>query len=129
MDNVEIARNYFEAASRSVIAEVESYFAPEVVQIEYPNRLVASGATRDLNALHEGALRGQKVMTEQHYDVEQIFGSGDMVVAEVLWRGKLAVPFGTLAVGDEMRAHCAMVLQFRDGKIISQHNYDCFEPF
>ena len=38
------------------------------------------------------------------------------------------VPLGTLAAGDEMRAHMAMFITWRDGKIISQRNDDCLEP-
>lgn len=52
-----------------------------------------------------------------------------MVALEVLWIGKLAVPLGNLQAGSEMRAHSAMFLEFRDGKIVDQRNYDCFEPW
>ncbi len=31
--------------------------------------------------------------------------------------------------GGEMRARFGLFLQFRDGKIARQHNYDCFEAF
>ena len=54
---------------------------------------------------------------------------GDRVSVEVLWTGTLALAFGSLAVGSQMRAHSAMFFQFRDGKIVSQRNYDCFEPW
>ena len=52
-----------------------------------------------------------------------------MVALEVLWTGTLAVPFGSLAVGDNMRAHFAVFIQLRDGKIVAQRNYDCFDPW
>jgi ketosteroid isomerase-like protein len=32
-------------------------------------------------------------------------------------------------VGDVMRAHFATFIEFRDGKIVAQRNYDCFEPW
>jgi hypothetical protein len=48
---------------------------------------------------------------------------------EVLWIGKLAVPFGNLAAGSEIRAHSAMFFEFKDREIVSQRNYDCFEPW
>jgi ketosteroid isomerase-like protein len=48
---------------------------------------------------------------------------------EVIWTGTLAVPMATLAAGAEMRAHFAVFLDFRDGKIAAQHNYDCFDPW
>lgn len=42
---------------------------------------------------------------------------------------QLAVPLGTLKGGSEMRAHFATLLEFRDGKIVAQRNYDCFDPW
>ena len=54
---------------------------------------------------------------------------GDRVSVEVLWTGTLALAFGALAVGSQMRAHSAMFFEFKDGKIVSQRNYDCFEPW
>ena len=54
---------------------------------------------------------------------------GDQVAVEVIWTATLAVAVGTLAVGDAMRAHFGVFLTWRDGKIISQRNYDCFDPF
>jgi len=43
--------------------------------------------------------------------------------------GKLAISFGSLQAGSEMRAHSAMFFEFKDGKIVSQKNYDCFKPW
>ena len=48
---------------------------------------------------------------------------------EVLWTGTLAMSFGNLSAGSKMRAHSAMFFEFKDGKIASQRNYDCFEPW
>jgi ketosteroid isomerase-like protein len=51
------------------------------------------------------------------------------VALEVRWSGTLAVPVGSFPAGGEMRARFAVFLDFRDGKIVAQRNYDCFEPF
>jgi ketosteroid isomerase-like protein len=48
---------------------------------------------------------------------------------EVIWTGTLAVRIPTLAAGAEMCAHFAVFLDFRDGKIAAQRNYDCFDPW
>lgn len=48
---------------------------------------------------------------------------------EVLWRGTLVVPFGSIPAGGEMRARFAVFLELRDGRIARQRNDDCFEPF
>jgi len=37
--------------------------------------------------------------------------------------------FGSLTIGSEMRADSAMFFVFKDGKIVSQRNYDCFHPW
>jgi ketosteroid isomerase-like protein len=33
------------------------------------------------------------------------------------------------AAGGEMRAYFAVFFEFRDGKIVAQRNYDCFDPW
>jgi ketosteroid isomerase-like protein len=43
--------------------------------------------------------------------------------------GTLAVPFGSFPVGSQMKAFFAVFLEFREGKIIRQRNYDCFEAW
>jgi ketosteroid isomerase-like protein len=43
--------------------------------------------------------------------------------------GTVARGFGALQPGDTMRAHFAVFLEIRGGRIVSQRNYDCFDPF
>ncbi len=68
-------------------------------------------------------------MSQQRYELKNALASGDWVALEVNWAGTLAVQFETIPVGGEMRAHVALFLQFRDGKIVRQHDYDCYEPW
>ena len=126
--NLETARRYLESVGQPN-ADTLSFFADDVVQVEFPNRLVPDGATRDLAALREAAVRGSKVMTAQRYEVLNTIASGDQVAVEANWIGTLAVPFGNTPTGGEMRARFAIFLTFRDGKIVRQHNYDCFDPW
>lgn len=58
-----------------------------------------------------------------------IVEAGDEVAVELEWSGILAVPVMNLPAGSEMKSFVAMFLTFRDGKIVSQHNYDCYPPF
>jgi len=51
------------------------------------------------------------------------------VAIELEWIGVLAIPIASIPAGGEMRAHFAIFLEFRDGKIVRQRNYDCFVPF
>jgi len=128
-DNLAVARRYLEAIERGNPGDSLAFFAEDVVQEEFPNRLVPQGARRDLAGLREAAQRGGKVMAAQRYEVLNALASGDQVALEVQWTGTLAVPFGSLPAGGRMRARFAIFLEFRDGKIARQRNYDCFEPW
>ena len=77
--------------------------------------------------MREAAARGRSVLRGQRYEVKSAYADGDTVILEVLWAGTLAVPVGTLAAGDEMHAHFAVFLEFRNGRIIRQRNYDCYQ--
>lgn len=132
--NLETARRYLAAIEAQTGGEgdpssVYAFFTPDVLQEEFPNRIVPEGARRDLDAMREAGKRGRKVMRSQRYEVRAAYAMGDTVILETLWVGTLAVPIGTLPEGGEMRAHFAVFLEFRDGRIHRQRNYDCFEPF
>jgi ketosteroid isomerase-like protein len=128
--NLDTTRRYLRAIEQGATGEaLAAFFHPEVTQREYPNRLVPTGATRDLRALLEGAERGQTAVTGQRYEVRHTVAEGDHVALEVDWSATLKVPVGKLPAGGTMRATLGMFLTFRDGLILSQHNYDCFEPF
>ena len=128
--NLETVRRYLTAIEQGATgATLAAFYAPEVVQEEFPNRLVVNGARRDLAAILEGAERGQKVISAQTYEIRNAVEQGNSVALEVLWTGTLAIPFGSLAVGDKMRAHFAVFIELRDGKIVAQRNYYCFDPW
>jgi ketosteroid isomerase-like protein len=127
--NLGTARAYLQAIEHGDTDALARFFAPDAVQEEFPNRLSPGGRRNTLADMLEGARRGQKILTRQHYDIRSEMEAGNRVALEVTWTGTLAVPVGTLAAGAEMRAHFAVFLEFRDGKIIEQRNYDCFDPW
>lgn len=134
--NLERARQFMAAiesdclrAAGDLTNTADAFYADDVVQEEFPNRFVAAGAQRTRSELREAAVRGRKVMRAQRFEPRTALAIGDTVILEVLWVGTLAVPIATLAAGDEMRAHFAVFLEFRDGLIAVHRTYDCFEPF
>jgi ketosteroid isomerase-like protein len=128
-DLLRLAHEYLESIGHADELGGLRFFADDVVQVEFPNRLLPNGATRDLAALRDAAERGGKVMTAQRFEVLNAIASGDQVAVEALWTGTLAVPLGSLPAGGQMRARFAIFLTYRDGKIVRQHNYDCFDPW
>jgi len=130
MSNLETARAYIKSLeSMPVGEELAGYFDPAVIAEEFPNRLNAKGVRSDLNAILESAIRGKALMAGQIYNITHELETGDTVAFEVEWSGKLAVHVGSIPAGETMFAHFAVFIQFKDGKIISQRNYDCFDPW
>ncbi len=116
-------------AAQAPWAEIEPYYAPDVIQEEFPNRLLPKGTVRNLEALRKGSAEGRKVMRAQTIEIVNAVSSGQCVVLEAIWTGTLAVGFGTLKPGDQLRARFAQVFEFKDALIWRQRNYDCFEAW
>jgi ketosteroid isomerase-like protein len=123
--NLEKARQYLEAIEQGRQFP-EDLFDENTIVEQLPNRIYGNGSRATVAELKIGFKKGRELFSEQKYQINKELVIADMVVLEVLWTGKVAVSFGTLKVGDEMRAHSAMFMEFRDGKIVAQRNYDCF---
>jgi hypothetical protein len=61
------------------------------------------------------------------YKIKQEIADHDRVALEVEWAGTLAVPCGSLPAGGQMETYFAVFLELREGTIIKQTKYDCFE--
>ena len=130
MSNESIAREYLAAIGRGDAGDaLRRFYTDDFEQIEYPNALNPKGQRSDLASALERSERGKKVLTNQRFEVLGAVASGDRVALETVWTGVLAIPVASLPAGGEMRANFAMFLEFRDGRIARQRNYDCFQPF
>jgi ketosteroid isomerase-like protein len=116
-------------AAGAPVDVVAGFYAPDVVQEEFPNRLVPNGAKRDLAALRAAHSKGRQVISAQNFEVVNAVATGNCVAIEAIWTGTLAIGLGSLKPGDKMRARFAQFFEFRDGLIVRQRNYDCFEPW
>ena len=128
--NVALVQSYFAAIQHGLDAEeAENFYAPNVVQTEFPNRFAPNGASRDLKGLQEAAERGKSTMSSQRFELLNVFADGSTVVVEAEWSGTLAVSIGDLESGTVMRARFAQFLELQDGRITAQRSYDCFYPW
>jgi ketosteroid isomerase-like protein len=127
---IEIARRYIALLSSGADAEaLAEFFDPDVVQEEFPNRLLPNGATRDLRAIKDARRRGRALLSEERFELLNALGDGDQVVMELVWTGTVAVDAGPFRAGQSLRARFAVFLEFRNGRILRQRNYDCFDPW
>ena len=128
--NLATARRYLKAveafAPRATLAQ---FFSTDVIYVQYPNRVAPQGSRSNLPEMLAACERGKITFTRQRYEIRHEVANGDTVALEVFWEGTLAVPFDTLPAGEAMRAHFAVFLEFRGGKIVAQRNYDCYEPW
>ncbi|MBK9026257.1 MAG: nuclear transport factor 2 family protein [Saprospiraceae bacterium] len=109
--------------------ELAAYFNPAIRQFEYPNLLNPHGGISDFKTLMDRAEKGKQILKSQSYDVQREFVSGNTVIFEVVWRGAFAIPIGKTPAGEEIKAFFALFIEFENGKILTQRNYDCFAPF
>ena len=126
--NIDTAVRYHQAVSSFATGEeLSAFFHPDATHHELPNALFPDGNIRDLAALCAGAEAGCTSLSTQSFQVVNALAVGDQVALEVLWTGTTAAPMGDLPAGHTLRAHIAAFLEFRDGRIVAQRNYDCYE--
>lgn len=115
--------------NRTSFDDLLRFYHPDIQQIEFPNTLTKSTTVRTLADLKDASERGRTVLQKEEYDIVKSYTLGNTVIIEAVWTGTLAMPMGHIPIGGQMKAHFAQFFDFKDGKIIRQRNYDCFEPF
>jgi ketosteroid isomerase-like protein len=127
--NLATVRKYLAALQRGEAGDqLRQFFTEDVRQVELPNQLNSRGQESDLEHILQRSLQGLRLLQHQEYEVVSAIAQEDRVAIEARWVGTLAVAFGKMEPGTQMRASFAMFFLFRDGKIAIQRNYDCFEP-
>jgi ketosteroid isomerase-like protein len=127
--NLTLARRYLKAIEDGDANYVLNLFSPDALLEQLPNRIYPNGSRANFDQAAAAFEKGRKIFSRQTYEITHEVTTGETIALEVLWTGTLAIPFGSLAGGSQMRCHSAMFLEFRGGKIIAQRNYDCFEPW
>ena len=123
-------RQYLDAiAAMGAFDEVAAFVAPDATFHELPNRIAPLGRVRRAADLRDAFAQGRQLLSSQAYEIQRLVEAGDDVAAEVEWTGTLAQPFANLPVGHVMKAYVGLFITFRDGRIVSQRNYDCYPPF
>jgi len=123
-------REYLQAvASLGATESVENFYSADITIQEFPNRIAPHGRLRRAPELAAAYEQGRRLLQSQEYKVERVIENGDDMAVELEWTGVLAIPVMNLPAGYQMKAYVAMFLTFRDGKIVSQRNYDCYPPF
>lgn len=130
IETLSFIRDYLQALEQATVGDaLARFFATDAVQIELPNRLNPQGGRSDLATLLKRAALVPTLLRSQKYEIVSEMAKGSTVAVEAVWSAVLAVPFGAVPAGTAMRAHFAMFFEIENGRIKSQRNYDCFEPW
>ncbi len=97
-------------------------------QIEYPSVMRPNGHRRSLTEMLEGSELGATIIRDQHYDVHTVIQHGNHVAVQLTWTATVAADLGPIAAGTPLVAHVGAFYVFRDGLVLRQSTYDCYEP-
>ncbi len=108
--------------------QLAAFFHPDAEQVEYPSLMRPTGHRRPLAAVLEGAEVGATMIAEQTFDVHHVVEQGEHVAVQLTWTAILATTIGALPSGSRLVSHVAAFYDFRDGRVLRQSSYDCYEP-
>jgi len=107
-------------------AALEPFLADDYVLTEAPHLLGPDGSTRNRSQVLEGAEHSSEIVSGQRFDVERTTCEGGRVVVEAEWSATLQIDLPHWDRGEQIRARTASIFEVRDGRIVSQHSYDCY---
>ncbi|MES0868614.1 nuclear transport factor 2 family protein [Pseudovibrio sp. SCP19] len=128
-ENLISAKRFLKALEEFDFDALKGFYTEDAEQTELPNQLKPKGDHRTVDQLVADFSRSKGILRKQSYRVSNELASDDRVVLEFIWEGELAIAIGTLSPGDTMRSHSTVCMDFKDGLIHRQRNYDCFEAF
>jgi ketosteroid isomerase-like protein len=101
---------------------------PDARFVEHPNLVAPVGRRRDAAAAAAAREHSRALLAGHRFDVHEHIVAGDRVVTRTTWTGTLAIDAGPWPAGTELRAECCMLITVRDGQVLRQENFDCYEP-
>ncbi|MCW3462552.1 nuclear transport factor 2 family protein [Chitinophaga nivalis] len=108
--------------------EFAGIFHPDIIQTAYPNQLSNDIKQRNFDNMLESMTTNKLMLKSQQFSVQKALQTGQTLVVEARWTGEIRVDAGRFRRGQIMKAFICTIIEFRDGKIYRQRNYDCYEP-
>lgn len=99
-------------------------------QKEFPNVLNIKGHESNLTESIERLKIGKNILESQKYEILEVYDPNEShIIVEAKWSGIIKNEIGSFQAGQLIKANFCIICEFVNGKIISQKNYDSFEPF
>jgi ketosteroid isomerase-like protein len=126
-----IVRRYYGVVAdlSSDADDLQPLLAHDLRVTEHPNAISPSGGVRNREATIQGFLAGKNLLREQSFDVHEIVVAGDRAAVRLTWHGVVGIDAGPFVAGPELVAEIASFLTVRDGQVVEQETFDCYQPF
>lgn len=112
------------------IASFKEILHPQFKQKEFPNALSKNGQESNFDETMQRLSVGNKMLVNQAYDIVKTYESNEShIIIEAVWSGTIRNNIGPFKAGQMLKAQFCIICEFENNKIISQKNYDCFDPF
>lgn len=124
-----VVRRYYDTVAdlRSTEEDLLRLLDEKVRVIERPNLTAPRGATRDLADTVRGFRAGKALLSQQAIDVHEVLVDHDRAAVRATWRGVVGVDTGPYHAGQALVAHTAALFTVRNGLVVEQETFDCFE--
>lgn len=128
--NLELALRYIELVGNPATEaeDLKAVLDESLVWREMPNLFAPSGRVSDYATALASFGKGREYLPKQTYTIRHALASEDTVALEISWAGEVAKSIGPFPAGTRLAAQLATFLRIRDGKIVSQTDYLCYEP-
>lgn len=103
--------------------------AKEAAIREHPNAITPHGSVRGRKESVAGFESGKALLSAQEYVLHEVLVENDRAAVRATWKGTIGEAAGPLPAGTELLAHVASFLTVRDGVVVEQETFDCYEPF
>lgn len=103
---------------------------PDVEQIEYPNLRNRSLQRRSFSEIIEHIRAGRELLLDPHIELRRTQTCADgSILVEAYWHATLATDIGSMIRGQRLSTYFCLVFELKEGKIIQQRTYGCFDHF
>jgi len=124
----QLVRSLFRAIETGAVGSaLREYYDPTAEQIEHPSMMRPTGGRRPLADILAASEFGARMIADQRYEVLTVVDDGERLATEFTWTGTLLIDAGDIPAGTSLVAHIAAFFVFRDGRILTQSSYDCYE--
>ncbi|MBL0217930.1 MAG: nuclear transport factor 2 family protein [Myxococcales bacterium] len=103
----------------SVGIERALFHHDDIEVVEHPNKLNPTGKRYDKAALRAAGERGKALLASEHYAIRSMIVEGERAAVMTVWTG-------IVNDGRQLTAQICSIIEFRDGKVWRQEQFDCF---